>query len=112
MSILVDYNQIALGALMVSLKRGEELNDSLVRHIVLNNIRYYRERFSDKYGDEFVIACDNKQYWRGLAHVDCFYDKDYFHEDEIGEIAMQCFRNFHSDCKAWRYRMPGDRSRE
>ena len=55
---------------------------------------------------------DNKQYWRGLAHVDCFYDKDYFHEDEIGEIAMQCFRNFHSDCKAWRYRMPGDRSRE
>tara|TARA_Y100000296_G_C5145954_1_gene243691 strand:- start:171 stop:1049 length:879 start_codon:yes stop_codon:yes gene_type:complete len=64
MSILVDYNQIALGALMVSLKRGEELNDNLVRHIVLNNIRYYRERFSDKYGDEFVIACDNKQYWR------------------------------------------------
>ena len=61
--ILIDYNQIALGALMVTLKRGEELSDDLVRHIVLNNIRYYRSRFTEKYG-EVVICCDNKQYWR------------------------------------------------
>ena len=63
--ILIDYNQIALGALMVTLKRGQELSDDLVRHIVLNNIRYYRSRFSEKYSD-IVICCDNKQYWRRL----------------------------------------------
>ena len=61
--ILIDYNQIALGALMVTLKRGEELSETLVRHIVLNNLRYYRHRFFEKY-DEVVICCDNKQYWR------------------------------------------------
>ncbi len=61
--ILIDYNQIALGALMVTLKRGQELSDDLVRHIVLNNIRYYRSRFSEKYS-EVVICCDNREYWR------------------------------------------------
>ena len=61
--ILIDYNQIALGALMVTLKRGQELSDDLVRHIVLNNIRYYRSRFTEKYS-EVVICCDNREYWR------------------------------------------------
>ena len=61
--ILIDYNQIALGALMVTLKRGEVLSDDLVRHIVLNSIRYYRSRFSEKYAD-IVICCDNREYWR------------------------------------------------
>lgn len=61
--ILIDFNQIALGALMVTLKRGEELSEDLVRHIVLNSLRHYRSRFSEKYGD-IVICCDNREYWR------------------------------------------------
>ena len=49
---------------MVAINRGgEEVDDTLVRHLVLNNLRYYRSRFTEKYG-ELVICCDSKHYWR------------------------------------------------
>ena len=65
--ILIDFTQVVIGSLMVALNRGEDLDDDLVRHLILNNIRYYRTRFTEKYG-EVVICCDSRHYWR----------KDYF----------------------------------
>lgn len=61
--ILVDFNQIAIGSVMVSLQRGAELSEELVRHIILNQLRFYRSKFHDEYG-ELVICCDSKHYWR------------------------------------------------
>ena len=61
--ILIDYTQVVLGSIIVSLNRGEDLDDKLVRHITLNNLRYYRSRFKEEYG-ELVICTDNKHYWR------------------------------------------------
>ena len=62
--ILIDFTQIAIGSLMVAINRGDqEVDDTLVRHLVLNNLRYYRSRFTEKYG-ELVICCDSKHYWR------------------------------------------------
>ncbi len=62
--ILIDFTQIAIGSLMVAINRGgEEVDESLVRHLVLNNLKYYRGRFNEKYG-ELVICCDSKHYWR------------------------------------------------
>jgi len=63
--ILIDFTQIAIGSLMVALNRSKEsvADESLVRHLVLNNLRYYRSRFIEKYG-ELVICCDNRHYWR------------------------------------------------
>jgi 5'-3' exonuclease len=61
--ILVDFTQIAIGGIMVALKRGEELDEDLVRHLVLNSLRYYRSKFNEKYG-ELIICCDSKHYWR------------------------------------------------
>ena len=49
---------------MVAINRGgQEVDESLVRHLVLNNLRYYRSRFTEQYG-ELVICCDSKHYWR------------------------------------------------
>ena len=61
--ILVDFNQIAIGSVMVALSRGEELSETLVRHLILNGLRYYRSRFHEEYG-ELIICCDSKHYWR------------------------------------------------
>ena len=44
-------------------KGGQEVDDTLIRHLVLNNLRYYRSRFNDEFG-ELVICCDSKHYWR------------------------------------------------
>ena len=67
--ILIDFTQIAIGSLMVAVKRAPDntIDENLVRHLVLNTLRYYRSRFKEKYG-ELVICCDSKHYWR----------KDYF----------------------------------
>ena len=62
--ILIDFTQIAIGSLMVAINRGgQEVDDTWVRHLVLNNLRYYRSRFTEEYG-ELVICCDSKHYWR------------------------------------------------
>tara|TARA_R110002020_G_scaffold291332_1_gene506794 strand:+ start:3292 stop:4164 length:873 start_codon:yes stop_codon:yes gene_type:complete len=62
--ILIDFTQIAIGSLMVALNRsGEDVDDTLIRHLVLNNLRYYRSKFTEEYG-ELVICCDSKHYWR------------------------------------------------
>lgn len=39
------------------------LEEGLFRHMVINSIRNYKLKFSEKYG-EIVIACDDKNYWR------------------------------------------------
>ena len=61
--ILIDLNQVVFSALTL---QKEEINESLVRHIVLNSLRLIRNKFFDKYG-EMVIASDNKHYWRREA---------------------------------------------
>lgn len=43
-------------------KEGE-LEESLLRHMILNSIRSYRSKYGDKYG-EMVIACDDRGSWR------------------------------------------------
>ena len=40
-----------------------EVEENIVRHMVLNSIRSYRTKLGAEYG-ELIIACDSKQYWR------------------------------------------------
>jgi len=40
-----------------------QIEEDLVRHMVLNSIRGYKTKFSAEFGD-LVIACDDKNYWR------------------------------------------------
>ena len=40
------------------------LDESLVRHMILNTIRTYVKKFRQSHGPEVIIACDNKKYWR------------------------------------------------
>jgi 5'-3' exonuclease len=61
--VLVDFNGLAIGSIMGSLNRGEGLSENLVKHIILNNLRLYRKKYSEnKYG-KIVICCDSPS-WR------------------------------------------------
>ena len=40
-----------------------KIEEGLVRHMVLNAIRSYKQKFGEEYG-EIIIACDDKNYWR------------------------------------------------
>lgn len=61
--ILLDLNQVMISNLMIQIKGKSDLNEDLVRHMVLNSIRMYRQKFVKDYG-ELIICCDDKNYWR------------------------------------------------
>ena len=63
--ILVDMNQISFASMMMHfhIKKTKTLDDSMVRHMILNSLRMYRTRFSSEFG-ELVLCYDSRHYWR------------------------------------------------
>jgi 5'-3' exonuclease len=61
--ILIDLNQILIGGLMGQINKNKvELKEDLIRHMVLNTLRYNIKQFKE-YG-EVILCCDNRKYWR------------------------------------------------
>ena len=62
--IIVDMNQISVASLMMHLHMNKgELEEDMVRHMILNSVRMYRTMFNEDYG-EIVLAYDSRAYWR------------------------------------------------
>lgn len=49
--------------IQIGSKRQNDVDENLVRHMVLNSLRMYRSRFYEEYG-ELVLCYDSKKYWR------------------------------------------------
>ena len=63
--IIFDYQQIAISNLMEQIGSSKtSVDESLVRHMILNTIRTYVKKFKESHGPEVIIACDNRNYWR------------------------------------------------
>jgi hypothetical protein len=69
--ILVDMNQISLASIMMHLhiQKESDIDENMVRHMILNSLRMYRSRFVSEFG-ELVLCYDSRHYWR----------RDYFPE--------------------------------
>ena len=69
--ILVDMNQISVASIMMHLhmQKEKQIDENMVRHMILNSIRMYRTRFLSEFG-EIVLCYDSRHYWR----------RDYFPE--------------------------------
>ena len=63
--IIVDFNQVMISNLMTQLGNHTNipLEEGLFRHMVMNSLRSYKQKFGDEYG-EIIIACDDRNYWR------------------------------------------------
>ena len=63
--IIVDFNQVVLSNLMMSLGNhtNAQIEENMVRHMVLNALRSFKVKFGDEFG-ELVVACDNTNIWR------------------------------------------------
>lgn len=63
--ILVDLNQVLLGGLMAQIPKQKNtvLEEGLIRHMILNTLRYNLKTFKEEYGS-VVLCCDNRKYWR------------------------------------------------
>ena len=72
--ILVDLSQIMMACTVMSMEKGQtEAEMDFVRHMVLNSLRMYREKYNDEYG-ELVLCCDDMHSWR----------RDYFPQYKAG----------------------------
>lgn len=63
--ILIDFSQVFISNLYMQLGKhlNADLNEDLIRHMVLNSIRMYVQKFSSDYG-EMIICCDSRKSWR------------------------------------------------
>lgn len=61
----MDLNQVLVSNVMqhINIVGKDDMQEDMIRHIVLNSIRSYNKQFKTKYGD-LVICCDSKRYWR------------------------------------------------
>lgn len=62
--ILIDYNAIAIGNIVT---QKLDIDENLIRHMILNSIRMHRVRNKDKFG-EVVICTDGQKNWRYDAY--------------------------------------------
>lgn len=60
--IILDYSQIVISNLMKQIGNTSNLDESLVRHMILNSIRAISKKF--KNNGDIVIAADSNKYWR------------------------------------------------
>ena len=62
--ILIDLNQVMISNLMMQIgQNSNQVDENLIRHMVLNSLRMYNVKFRQEYG-EMIICADDKQYWR------------------------------------------------
>ena len=67
--IIIDMNQIALASVMMQLRMFEtkQVDEDMVRHMILNSIRNYVMQFKSDYVEsdaDVILAWDSKHYWR------------------------------------------------
>ena len=100
--IIVDLNQVMLSNLLMQLGNhtNAQLEENMVRHMILNSLRSYRTKFSADYG-EMVIACDNTNYWRRQAFP--YYKANRKKNQEASEMdwksIFECMNKIRSELK-------------
>lgn len=61
--LIFDFNQTVISSISIGSKNfGSDLTIDMIRHIILNNLLFYKKKFRD-YPD-VIIACDGPNSWR------------------------------------------------
>ena len=64
--VLVDFNGMAVGSILGQLNKGVELSEGLVKHIILNNLRMYRNKYPEDEHGRMVICTDSWSWRRSI----------------------------------------------
>jgi hypothetical protein len=62
--ILIDFTQTIIAGMMAQLKmNGGEVNEDMLRHMILNSVRNYQKKYAPEYG-EITLCTDAAHPWR------------------------------------------------
>jgi hypothetical protein len=83
--IIVDLSQVMIATLMAQLGNhtNADVDENLLRHMILNSIRANKVKFSGEFG-ELVIAADGKRSWR--KDVFAFYKANRKRDRDASEL--------------------------
>lgn len=81
--ILIDMNQMTIANIMSESKGKPVFNENLIRHMIINNLRILKNKFSFEYG-EMVICYDSPLSWRKIKYD--FYKKNRKKQREKSEF--------------------------
>jgi len=102
--IIIDLNQVMISNLLMQLGNhtNAEIDENMVRHMILNSIRSFNVKFSREYG-EMVIACDNINVWR--KQVFPYYKANRKKKTENSELnwksIFECMNKIRSELKEY-----------
>ena len=68
--ILVDLNQVMISNMMMQMgnHQNAQVDENMLRHMILNSLRFNRQKFHREFG-ELVICADDKNYWRRQVYA-------------------------------------------
>ena len=66
--ILLDFSQTVIGSYMGVARGASEVDEDLLRHLVLSTIKTFRIKFHEEYG-EMVICADSSRNWSCLLYT-------------------------------------------
>ena len=100
--IIVDLNQVMISNIMMQLgvHTNVQVEENMVRHMVLNSILSFKNKFGSTYG-EIIIACDNTNIWR--KQIFPYYKANRKAKTESSEIdwksIFECMNKLRSELK-------------
>lgn len=63
--IIFDYSRVSIaGVIATFAKTSDKVEIDLARHFILNTIRSSKLKLQQEFGNDVVIACDARRYWR------------------------------------------------
>lgn len=100
--IIVDLNQVMLSNLLMQLGNhtNAQIEENMVRHMILNSLRSYRVKFCAEYG-EMIIACDNTNIWRKkiFPYYKANRKKSQENSDMDWKAIFECMNKIRSELK-------------
>ena len=62
--IIIDFSGTLHSIINAHLHFDGDVSEEKIRHVTMMALRRYRQKFMKEYGQDFIIACDAKNYWR------------------------------------------------
>ena len=68
--ILVDLHQVMISNMMMQVgnHQNAQIDENMLRHMILNSLRFNRQKFHREFG-ELIICADDKNYWRRQVYA-------------------------------------------
>lgn len=97
--ILLDMNQITITSLLSETKGKIAFDENLLRHLIVNQIRIYRNKFKNQYGEIVLCYDSDKRNWRKDIFAEYKFNRKKKDNPEIWEKVFDFLHKMQEELK-------------